>query len=48
MYGGGVKPVKSNGTKWINHKVRAVLRGREIRSVCSTPKVDDSNCQIIK
>ena len=26
MYGGGVKPVKSNGTRWIDHKVRAMGR----------------------
>ena len=24
MYGGGVKPVKSNGTRWIDHKFRAM------------------------
>lgn len=26
MYGGGVKPVKSSGTRWIDHKVRAMGR----------------------
>ena len=26
MYGAGVKPVKSNGTRWIDHKVRAMGR----------------------
>ena len=26
MYGNGVKPVKSNGTRWIDHKVRAMGR----------------------
>ena len=26
MYGGGVKPVKSNGTRWIDQKVRAMGR----------------------
>ena len=26
MYGGGVKPVKSNSTRWIDHEVRAMGR----------------------
>ena len=26
MYGGRVKPVRSNGTRWIDHKVRAMGR----------------------
>ena len=26
MYVGGVKPVKSNGTRWIDHKVRVMGR----------------------
>ena len=24
MYGGGIKPVKSTGTFWINHQIRAM------------------------
>ena len=26
MYGGGIKPVKSTGTRWIDHRIRAMQR----------------------
>ena len=38
-----MKPVKSNGTRWVDQKVRDMGRVVNIRSVCSVPKGDHSN-----
>ena len=35
IYGGGVKPVKSNGTRWIDHKVHAMGGEVEKFGVCA-------------